>query len=391
MPHPLLEQVKELCPNIPGHHLMNLLTTVQCISLARSTNLAKAKDHVAQVIGGSVAAQAKPQSNYTRLIRTVRSSVSEYHEESTQALHQFGRLLTSDFKQRSILKAHQLIIDGTKFEFRGDKVHFLTLCVVVEGIGLPIASLDLAKKGHSSQKERMDWFSEIGEQFNFKGMVLLGDREYVGKEWFNYLTSKKIDFVVRIKKGIYHEAVNNSPGRSQSQMCEKLRKNKKVKRVSKLIILYGQEYRYIVLRNPKSDHPKEDEFVFLLTSLKSSALASNHYRVRWQIEVTFKHLKSNGFDLEAMRVEGTDKRNLLMLMASVAFVMMAARGARFYRQFPKSRQTKMDPQRKVRTLVHSVFRTGMAQMMTILAKPLALLKYLAAKIPRQKSLPWLHV
>lgn len=370
---------------------MNLLTTVQCISLARSTNLAKAKDHVAQVIGGSLAAQAKPQSNYTRLIRTIRDSVNDHLETSTYALRQFGYLLTSDFKKSSILAANQLLIDGTKFEFRGDKVHFLTLCVVVENIGLPIASLDLAKKGHSSQQERMDWFDEIGEQFNFKGMVLLGDREYVGKEWFNYLTDKEIDFVVRIKKGIYHEAVNNSSGRSQVKMCAKLRKNKKVSRVSKLIELFGGTYRYVVLRNPKVDHPKEDEFVFLLTSLTSATLADKHYRVRWQIEVTFKHLKSNGFDLEAMRVEGADKRNFLMLMVSIAFIMMAARGNRFYKKFPKSRQTKMDHQRGVVTLVHSVFRTGMAEMMKILAKPRALLKYLVTKIPKRKVLPWVHV
>ena len=370
---------------------MNLITTVQCMSLSRSTNLAKAKDHVAQVIGGPLAAQTKPQSNYARLIRTIKTSVDTHLEATIDALHQFGRLLISDFKKRSILSAKQLVIDGTKFEFRGDKVHFLTLCVVVENIGLPITSLDLAKKGHSSQQERIDWFDELSDQFNFEGMVLLGDREYVGKEWFNYLTDKKIDFVVRVKKGIYHEAINSSPGRSQADMYKKLRRNKKVNRVSKVITLFDRKYRYIALRNPKAEHPKEDEFVCLLTSLTNAPLADRHYRVRWQIEVTFKHLKSNGFDLEAIRVEGSEKRNLLMLMASIAFIMMAARGAKFYRQHPKSRQTKMDHQRGVVTLVHSVFRTGMSEMMTILAKPRALLRYLATKIPRQKALPWVHV
>ena len=370
---------------------MNLLTTVQCMSLSRSTNLAKAKDHVPQVIGGSLAARTKPQSNYMRLIRTINATVDDHLEASTQALHKLGALLTSDFKKRSILSANQLIIDGTKFEVRGQKVHFLTLCVAVENIGLPIASLDLAKKGHSSQQERMDWFDEILQRFDFRGMVLLGDREYVGKEWFNYLTDKGIEFVVRIKKGIYHEAVNNSLGRSQAKMCDKLRRNKKVSRVSKVVILFGSTYRYVVLRNPKADHPKEDEFVFLLTSLPSAVWADKHYRVRWQIEVTFKHLKSNGFNLEAMRVEGTDKRNLMMLMASIAFIMMAARGAKFYRKHPRSRQTKVDYQRGVVTLVHSIFRTGMAEMMKILAKPRGLLKYLVTKIPRQKSIPWVHV
>lgn len=78
-----------------------------------------------------------------------------------------------------------------------------------------------------------------------------------------------------------------------------------------LIELFHGTYRYVVLRNPMAIHPEKDEFVFLVTSLTSATLTDRHYQVRWQIDVTFKHLLSNHFDLEAMRVEVADKRNFL--------------------------------------------------------------------------------
>ena len=107
------------------------------------------------------------------------------------------------------------MINGTKWLTREDKVHFLTLCVVIEGVAIPIASGDLEKAGHSSQAERITFFDKVGKHCDLKGMVLLGDREYVGIEWFRALKSERgIDFVVRLKKGIYHDQVNERLGRS---------------------------------------------------------------------------------------------------------------------------------------------------------------------------------
>jgi hypothetical protein len=101
-------------------------------------------------------------------------------------------------------------------------------------------------------------------------------------------------------------------------MNDRLEKNKKTKLVSKLVEIGGCEYRYIIVRNPKAGHPEEDDFVYFLTSLSNAKYAAGQYSVRWQIEVTFRHLKSNGFNLEEMRVEGKDKKELMMTTLSTA-------------------------------------------------------------------------
>ena len=76
---------------------------------------------------------------------------------------------------------------------KGHKIQFLTLCILICGVAIPIAVIDLQKIGHSSQKERIAFFTKLKEQFNFEGMILLADREYIGlnrsDRFSNYISS----------------------------------------------------------------------------------------------------------------------------------------------------------------------------------------------------------
>jgi hypothetical protein len=94
-------------------------------------------------------------------------------------------------------------------------------------------------------------------------MILLADREYIGLQWFKSIRSFfKLHFVVRLKKGIYHDYVNNAPGKSREEMMAKLRRCKRKDHVSKRILIQELPYYYIICHNPKAGHAKEDEFVF---------------------------------------------------------------------------------------------------------------------------------
>jgi hypothetical protein len=94
--------------------------------------------------------------------------------------------------------------------------------------------------------------------------------------------------------------------------------------VSKKIKIDGLDLHYIVMKNPRPD--AEDELVYLLTNLNSPTQASRLYQWRWQIEVCFKHLKSNGVNLEAMNVEGKEKRHLMMAIAVVVYILAIREG-----------------------------------------------------------------
>ena len=392
MAHPLTDQVKALCPELPPHVLRNLLITSEAISLAGTTNLAVAKDKVPQAIGTAEALLTNPASNYQRLMRFFRDGVNLWKVELHQCLQQITLATIGNAPAKVLKRVKHLTLDGSKWKSRGDKIQFLTLCVVVDNVALPVASQDIAKLGHSSQDERSDFLDEAASHLNLEGMILLGDREYVGIKWFKALKKKrKIDFVVRLKKGIYHEQINSAKGKTWMELHEKLVRCKKCKLVSKVVELGGETYRYIIVRNPKADPPDEDDYVYFLTSLNNARFAAAQYSTRWQIEVTFKHLKSNGFDLEKMRLEGTDKRELMMAILSMLFAIMVHEGRMFYRKKPSARQTKMDHQRGKITLVCSVFRQGYAITKAKLQNIGHLFKYIGRVLNKAKPLVWSHV
>ncbi|WP_394349368.1 transposase [Phaeodactylibacter luteus] len=64
----------------------------------------------------------------------------------------------------------------------------------------------------------------------------------------------------------------------------------------------------------------------MLTNLHSPTQASRLYEWRWQIEVCFKHLKSNGVNLEAMNVQGREKRHLMMAIAVLVYILAIREG-----------------------------------------------------------------
>ena len=365
MTSPLTDQVRAKYPDLPSSWLSTLWLLLRCIMIAQTTNLARLKDHAAGVLDSPKAQKTKPQSHYKRLTRFF-DAVAYSNPKLTARLRQLIaeitlRLIGSDRRLLGRV-GRVLLLDGTEWKIRGSKVQFLTLAILFDGVAIPIAFIDLEKIGHSSQKERIDWFEKLMKKFDLAGMTLIADREYIGLEWFKALrTTFKLEYIVRIKKGIYHDQVNATAGKKQEDLVNKLKRCKKCKIVSKRINLNGIFWYYIVLPNPRAGHPDEDDFIFLLTSWRNRKSAAESYWLRWSVEVTFRHLKSNGFGLEDMSLEGRSKREMMMAILNLVFVMCVIEGRKFFHRKPKSQQTKTDHKTGKTTLVHTIFRQGLCK------------------------------
>ena len=255
-------------------------------------------------------------------------------------------------------KIRCLSLDGTKWEFGNGSIHLLTLCVIIDEVAIPIWWEDIGKAGHSSQQERIRYFQQALKRYDLSKMIVLADREYIGYEWFEYLQKAGLYFVIRLKAGIYHDEVNGSKGASWERLTAKARAKPGGKKVAKKIILGGRELHYIIVKNPRPD--AEEELVYLLTNWTSPTQAARMYALRWQIEVCFRQLKSNGLDLEKMNVEGKEKRHLMMAVAVFIYILAIREGMlEEYRQghailFKKDKRTGFD----YRAI--SVFRKGIS-------------------------------
>ncbi len=81
------------------------------------------------------------------------------------------------------------------------------LCVIYDGVAVPILWQDLAKKGASSLPERKALLDRALARYDLRGMCLLADWEYVGVAWFNYLHANGLDFCIRSRDYAYFRDV----------------------------------------------------------------------------------------------------------------------------------------------------------------------------------------
>jgi hypothetical protein len=98
---------------------------------------------------------------------------------------------------------YTLALDRTNWKIGAVNLNILMLSIVYRGIGIPVVWIVLSKSGASDTNERttvMEIFLDLfGAQ---KVACLLGDREFVGREWFCFLKRYRIKFQMRLHRGL---------------------------------------------------------------------------------------------------------------------------------------------------------------------------------------------
>jgi hypothetical protein len=264
----------------------------------------------------------KPESHYKRLIRIFdRYALSSLWLELLQCVFRLLRL-----------KSDYLLLDGTSWQRGSRQFHYLTLGVVYQGVAIPIYWEDLQKKGNSNLKERKNIIQKALKYYNLKDKILLADREYIGEDWFCFLKKHQIDFVIRLRKKNYKEAVNAAEGKSYGTLERKvLRSRKADKAIGKAIWLKGQPFTFVIVKNARPN--AAEPLIYLLSTLMEAASSiAVRYPIRWQIETCFKHLKSNGFELEEINLKGRSRTKLLMAVVVFAYTLAVHEGLKEYKK-----------------------------------------------------------
>lgn len=281
----------------------------------KTINLWKLKGSVGKLLGNT---STDSRSHYQRLKRWLWSA-AEDKGPWTGMLQASASLLKK--------KSRYLILDGTSWKWAGKKYHFLTLSVLYQGVSIPVWWQDLAKLGISSQWQRKLLLRLALKVLKLQGKVLLADREYIGTEWFETLHKAGIGFVIRPRGGNYEQQIARS-GKSVSKL-EKQAKAQVGKLVWKKFVLEGYTY-YYVLKAYRTSNGKM-EFMRLISTL-TPALAMESYGYRYRIESMFKHLKSNGFDMESLHVKKAYKVDMMMAVLVLAYTLSVVYGLKKYKR-----------------------------------------------------------
>jgi transposase len=122
-------------------------------------------------------------------------------------------------------------------------------------------------------------------------------------------------------------------------------------------------YTFVMIKNPKHD-PKEP-YIYFISDMKDARAIANHYLKRWKIECCFKHLKSNGFNIEDINLKIDDKIELMMGVLAIVYIIAVREGL-------LSHKLKPIPLKKYNNgkiyLSISIFRMGLAIIQTLFTK-----------------------
>lgn len=314
----LLAQFKKYLPDYRVSCLNNLLLLILCLLDGGTVNLYKLRGKVSKFTGKPIQAN----SGYKRLLR-----IFDAHAYSRLWLC----LLQCGF-QLLRWQSNYLILDGTSWKRHGISHQYLTLSIEYRSVAIPIYWVDLAKLGISNCQERKRMFRRVFNHFNLQGKTLLADREYIGSDWINYLTDNGLAFTIRLRKRFYQKQINKAPGLSYQELIHKVMRSKLAYKVAgKTVQVEGHTYQFVVAKY--LDATGKPTLLLLLSSQESSPVKiAASYLKRWKIECCFRHLKSNGFDLEQINLRGKARTKLLMAIVVFAYIISIHEGLKTYKK-----------------------------------------------------------
>lgn len=368
---PLLHELTPFLPDYTPTCLKNAFATTLAVLRTKTTCLYKTRCALGTVLG---APGTDPLSHYKRLIRFF---------DDYAATDLWADLVACGLRLLR-LKSAYLILDGTSWQ-RGERwENLLTLAVVHRGVAIPLIWHDLEKKGTSSYDDRVALLDAARERFDLRGRTLLADREYIGERWFNYLIDNGLEVCIRSRDFAYFQLVDRSgPGQpALREMRRKVRQSAKADKALRRAFRFtpgGPQFWLVCARNPKSG-PGEPRDMLLITTVDQGAYETvRAYLKRWKIEHCFKHMKSNGFDLEAINLATSERRRLLTAVVVLAYILSCVEALKDYRRKVKRKRNGSDGGR---WHAISVFRYGVDAVSTRIGDLITFCRYLRAELTR---------
>ena len=254
---------------------------------------------------------AKPSSNERRIQRFMSGYALDFSS--------FGHFLLQLVPQR---EDFVVSMDRTNWKFGRTDINILMIAICYKGIAYPILWQLLPKAGNSNTAERkalMERFLRLVPASKIK--VFLADREFIGKEWFRFLSDRDVPFCIRVKKDTTVEAGSGTWGPAWwlfKDLPVMTETHGTIRALSKECRVFGHEGLHLVGTRYVGREGKAEYLLILTNSDPEEAI--DRYRRRWEIETLFGALKSRGFDLEATHLRAPGRIRKLIALLPVAFI-----------------------------------------------------------------------
>lgn len=360
-----LASVIEFKAYFPGFRICvvkNFFLLVYAIIESRSCSLYKC----AEVLPG----KAFFDSNYKRLLRFVRM------EHADRFCLCVSQLIMATFPKEDTF---YIVIDRTNWKLGTQPINVLFVGVLLwERTYIPLLWEPLESCGNSNQKQRMALFEQFCRLWpKPKGLVLLADREFIGRRWIKWLHHQGIGMVIRLREKDYLDEIAKSLAIKEGFVPKRIRRNvRKHGYFQRPITLAGCKLHYVAFPDAKHKH-KSARFI---THCADAPWVYEAYGKRWSIEVFFKHVKTDGFNMEDLGVTQIDRVRMIMAAVSFAYVLTVRQGR--VEEAKKPISLKKNMRTGQQWLSVSIFRLGYRWFRRNMKSVIQMIGYLRRKIPK---------
>jgi hypothetical protein len=322
-----LPAVGEIKTFFPKHRICVvkiLVLLLDCILQSGTVNLNKCKTKAGIVTGEK---GLKLPSIYTRFIRFFKI---KHRDAFCLGITLLILSLTH------LTGTAYLVIDRTNWQIGQHKINVLCLGLLLpNGLFIPILWENLDKKGNSNTKEREDLlkrFQSVWQGSKNHKFILLGDREFIGLDWFVWMIEHELSFVIRLRWQDYFGLVAAACDLTVDKLERKIARKVKQNGFFQASFTYQDQILYFTVlpntakRRTKAKPNPGDDYVVLISVEKQIDKISQDYRKRWGIEVFFRHAKKNGFNLEDLNLKEHEKVQLMVGVVAIAYCLSIRQG-----------------------------------------------------------------
>ncbi len=289
--------------NWDSRRLPFLSNMISAIIRSRSVNMQK--------VAESIEGKAKTESNYRRIQRLFQKQKFDYN--------MIARLLSTILPDEPWI----LTMDRTNWKLGKSNINILVLAVAHNGMAIPLLwefltkenekGEIIGKRGNSDFYERKALIERFITLFGIERIqTLTADREFIGKEWFEWLIEKDIPFVIRIRNNLLLNQ-DQFNAKTVKELFSYVNKDEfygfgKTKLFDQTLYLGG------ISANGS------DDAMALVSNRIIDKKALKTYRKRWEIETMFGALKSRGFNFEESKINEKEKVEKLMGLLALSFL-----------------------------------------------------------------------
>lgn len=207
-----------------------------------------------------------------------------------------------------------LALDRTQWRVGAKDVNFLVLAVVTGRHRVPLMWTVLDKRGNSATDERVALLRRYLAVFDVSTIRrLLADREFIGREWLEFLCENNIEFSIRQKENL---RVTTEEGHELTLLARLRRSRCRCFR-ARLGLEDGEAAGERPLLNFAAKPLKDGEWLIVVSN-GDARKALQAYRKRWAIECLFGDAKTRGLNLEDTRLTAPRKLDLLLALVALA-------------------------------------------------------------------------